>query len=220
MPSGSLVEMPRSPWAREIPSWVLDYQTRIEHTRLEYQQMRSIEALEDAELGQAELEMQDASSSLVQKQLSELAQQVVHIIQACNEEKEVLEDEFESVKANIEILQTRINTNKHRVDRDVAGVGTQLQLQEAVLQELRSGINILQGQESQIVQEANDNFMTHKKEMEAMSKRVTDNVSQILGITENNIGIQRSLKDMNSKIGRVNEVLDSIKSSLKKVPSR
>jgi len=151
--------------------------------------MRVIEAPEEAELGQGELEIQDASSTLVQKQLLELAQQVVHIIQACNEEKEVQEDEFESVKTNIKILETRIHTDKHRVDMDVAGVGTQLQLHEAVLQELRSGINILQGQDAQIVQEANDIFMTHKREMEAMCKRVTDNASQILGIHGTNIGI-------------------------------
>jgi SMC interacting uncharacterized protein involved in chromosome segregation len=104
--------------------------------------MRAIEYPEQAEEGQGELEMPDASSNLVQKQLSELAQQVVHIVQACNEEKELLEDEFESVKANIEILESRIHTDKQRVDSEVAGVGTQMQVQEAVLQEIRSGFNI------------------------------------------------------------------------------
>jgi len=113
--------------------------------------MRAIEAPDEADLGQGELEMQDVSSNILQKQLSELAQPVIHIIQGCNQEKEVLEDECDSVKANIEILETRIYTDKHCVDMDVAGVGSQLQLQEAVLQELQSGINILQGQDAQIV---------------------------------------------------------------------
>jgi len=219
-PSGSRVEKPRSPAARETPVWVQNYQRSIEQARLEYQQMRAIEAPEEAELGQGDFEMQDASSNLVQKQLLEPAQQVVHIIQACNEEKEVLEAEFDLVKASIEILETRIYTDKHRVDMDAAGVGSQLQLQEAVLQELRSGINILQGQDAQIVQEANDICTTRKKEMEAMSKRITDNASQILRIKGTNIGMQRSLKDMNSKIEKVNEVLNCIKNSLKEVPSR
>jgi predicted nucleic acid-binding Zn-ribbon protein len=93
-------------------------------------------------------------------------------------------------------------------------------LQEAVLRELRSGVNILQGQDAQIVQEANEIFITHKHEIEAMSKRITDNATKILVVKETNIGVQRSLKDMNSKIQKVNEVLDSIKSSLKEVPSR
>ena len=144
----------------------------------------------------------------------------MHIIQTCNEEKEVLEDQFGSVKANIEILGTRIRTDKHCVDADVAAVGTQLQVQEAVLQAIRSGINILQEQDAQIVQEANDMFITHKREMEAMNKHIMDNPSQILAIKGTNIGIQRSLKDMNSKIQKVNEVLDSIKTSLREVPSR
>jgi len=168
--------------------------------------MKAMEAPEEAELGQGELEMEDASSSLVQKQLSKLAQQVVHIIQACNEEKEVLDDKFESVKANSEILETWIHTDKHRVDADMAAVGTQVQLQEAVLRELRLGVNILQGQDGQIVQEANEIFVTHKKEMEAMSKRITDNATPNLAVKGTNIGIQRSLKDMNSNVQKVNMV--------------
>ena len=66
----------------------------------------------------------------------------MHIIEACNEEKDVLEDEFNSVRDNSKILETRIHPEKHRVDADVDGVETQLQLQQAVLQELQSGINI------------------------------------------------------------------------------
>jgi len=182
--------------------------------------MKAIEYPEGAELGRGELAMPDASSSLVQKQLSELAQQVVQILQACNEGKEVLEDEFESVKWNIEILETRSHTHRHHVDSDVAGVGTQLQLQEAVLRALRSGINILQSQDAQIVQEANYIFSTHKTEMDAMSKPISDHASQILSIKGRNIATQSSLKDMNSKNLKVDEVFDSIKNSLKEVPSK
>jgi len=184
------------------------------------QQMRAIESPEEAELRYGEIEMSDQSSRLVQMQLSELAQEVVHIIQACNEEKEVSDDEIDLVKANIKILETRIYTDQHRADADVAGVATQLQLQEAVSQELRSGVNILQGQDAQIVQQANDICITHKKEMEVMSKRITDNASQILAIKGTNIGIERSLKDMNSKMQKVNEILDTIKRSLREDPSK
>jgi predicted nucleic acid-binding Zn-ribbon protein len=164
--------------------------------------------------------MQDVSPSFVQKQLLELAQHVINIIQACNDVKEVLEDEFVSVKANIKILETSITYDKHHVAADVAGVGTQLQLQEAVLQELRSGINILQGRDAQIVQETNDIFIMYTKEIEAMSKRITDNASQILAVKGTNISIQRSLKDINSKIQKVNKVLDSIINFFREVPSR
>jgi hypothetical protein len=89
-----------------------------------------------------------------------------------------------------------------------------------VLQEVRSEVNILQGQDVQIVPEANNIFNTNAKEMEAMGKWITDNPSQILAVKETNIGIQRSFIEMNSNIQNFNEVLDSIKSSLKEVPSR
>jgi hypothetical protein len=55
------------------------------------------------------------------------------MVQACNEENKFLEEEFESVEWNIEILQTRIQTDKHPVDAEVAGVGYQMHLQEAGL---------------------------------------------------------------------------------------
>jgi len=54
--------------------------------------------------------MSEANSDLVQDQLSELAQQVMHVIRACNQENEIIEDDFESVKNNIQILETRIQT--------------------------------------------------------------------------------------------------------------
>jgi hypothetical protein len=56
--------------------------------------------------------------------------------------------------------------------------------------------------------------------LEAISKRITSCDAQILAVKGTNIGLQRSLKDMNSKIQKVNDVLESIKNSLKEVPSR
>jgi len=89
-----------------------------------------------------------------------------------------------------------------------------------VLQEIRTRINILQSQDNQIVDEANSIFEVHKKEMEKLSKRILDNANQIISVKGTSIGIQRSLKDMNTKIEQVNKVLESIKTSLKEVPSK
>ena len=68
---------------------------------------------EEALEGQGEIEMSEANPDLVQKQLSELAQRAIHLVQASNKEKEILEDEFESFRPNIEILETRIHTDRH-----------------------------------------------------------------------------------------------------------
>jgi len=66
-PSGSQVEKPRSPAAKEIPAWVQDYQRRIQQALLDHQQIKQIEYPEEAEEGQGELEKPDANSNLVQR---------------------------------------------------------------------------------------------------------------------------------------------------------
>ena len=82
----------------------------MEEARREYLLLKAHEEPEEAEEGQGEVAMWEVNSDLVQNQLSELAQQVMHVIQVCNEEKEIIEDDFESVKNIIQILETRIET--------------------------------------------------------------------------------------------------------------
>jgi hypothetical protein len=76
------------------------------------------------------------------------------------------------------------------MDTEVAGVGSQMQLQEAVLREIRSRVNILQAQDNQSVKEANTIFEAHKNELESMIKRMTNFDAEILSIKATNIGIQ------------------------------
>jgi hypothetical protein len=52
--------------------------------------------------------MMDANTHLVQKQLLELAQQIVHVIEVCNEEKDILEEYFESVRNGILLMESRL----------------------------------------------------------------------------------------------------------------
>jgi len=82
-----------------------------------------------------------------------------------------------------------MHQDKHRVNAAFSGVGIELQGKEGGLQKFRSGINILQSQDMQIVQEANSIFEVYKRELEAMSKRITDNASQIQAVTRTHIGI-------------------------------
>jgi len=53
-------------------------------------------------------------------------------------------------------------------------------MHQAVLNELRSGIHILQSQDNQIVEEATSLLQGMKSEMEAMNKRITSNSIQLL----------------------------------------
>ena len=120
--------------------------------------MKEQEELNKAASGQGKGEMRQADSDVVQQQLSDLAQLVIHVIQALKEEKDVLEEQFESRKSGILIVASRMQTEKLRMDSEDSGVGVILQFSQAILQVVRSGIHILQGQHNQIVQEATDLF--------------------------------------------------------------
>jgi hypothetical protein len=61
---------------------------------------------DEAEEGPGEVEITKASTDLVQQQLWELAQQVVHDIEVCNNEQEILEKEFNSVRNGILIMES------------------------------------------------------------------------------------------------------------------
>jgi hypothetical protein len=94
--------------ARPIPEWCLEYQRRIEATRNDYLLLTEQEEPEEAQDDQGEVEISVASPDLIQRQLSGLAQHIVHVIEVCNEENEVLVEEFDSVKNGILIMESRL----------------------------------------------------------------------------------------------------------------
>jgi len=82
---------------------------------------------------QGEAAIPEANTDLVQRQLSELAQQIVPVILACNKKKDFLEEEFDSLKSGIMIMESRLQTEKVRIDSEVQGVGSMKQFQQAIL---------------------------------------------------------------------------------------
>jgi hypothetical protein len=157
-PSSLRIEKLRSPVASVTPAWCLEYQRTIEAAQKDYLLPKEQEEPKEAEEGQEVVVMTEANTDLVPKQLLELAQQIVHVIEACNEEKEVLKEELDSVKNGILIMERRLQTEKVRMDSKILGVGSMGKLQDAMWQELRLGIRILQLQDNQIVGEATDLF--------------------------------------------------------------
>lgn len=152
--------------------------------------LREHEAPPEAPRGQGVIEMTE-DSDLVQKQLSELAQQVMHVITAYNEQNDLIEEKFHSVRNVILIMESRLQTEKLRIDSEVPGVGSMVQFQQAVLQELRSGIHIRQTQDIQIVHEATDLFAGMCQELDTQSKQIPDNSLQLLGVYANSQSIPR-----------------------------
>jgi hypothetical protein len=139
----------------------------------------------------------------------------MHILEVCTEENGVLEEEFDLVMLNIENLQSRVQTDKRRIDFQVAGVGIHIQPQE-----IGTGISVLQSRDHQIIEEAESMFLGHQLKIDAISKRIMENTTQIPLIKGTIIRIQQSLKEMNKKIDNVNKVLESIYTSMRDVPSR
>jgi len=79
------------PSGKGYPSMVPGHQRRIEAARREYLVLKHQEEPVEAPEGQGEIEMSKTKPDLVQRQLSELSQLIVNVIEACNDNKEVLE---------------------------------------------------------------------------------------------------------------------------------
>jgi 3-dehydroquinate dehydratase len=56
--------------------------------------------------------MTEVNTDFVQKQWSELTQPIIHVIQACNKEKEVLEKRFDLLNNGIVIMESRLQMEK------------------------------------------------------------------------------------------------------------
>jgi hypothetical protein len=79
------------------------------------------------------------------------------------------------MKNGILIMESRLQTEKVRIESEVTPVGSMMQFQEAMLNELRSGIHSLQHHDHQIIWEATDLCAGIHREQKAMSKRIPNN---------------------------------------------
>jgi predicted nucleic acid-binding Zn-ribbon protein len=218
--SSSRVEKPRSPAARPIREWCLGYQRRIEAAQRDYLLLKEQEEPDQALEGQGEVEMTEASTDLIQKQLSELDQHIVHVIEACNREKHILAADFDCVKNGIRIMASRLQTEKIRIDSEVQGVGSMMNFQQAMLEELSSGIHVLQEQGNQIVGEATDLFTGIRAELEAHGRKITDNGLQVFAQEVSIEAVQKSIGVLSKSIDGVNRVLTTITESMKSIPTK
>jgi len=98
--------------------------------------------------------MVEATQESVKNQSSKVAEQVVQVIQLCNEEKRILEEEFDCVQKGNLIIESKLRTEMVRIDSEVSGVRSMMHLQQVALQALHTGIRILQGCNNWIVSEA------------------------------------------------------------------
>jgi hypothetical protein len=160
-----------------IPQWCRNYQLRIEAAREQLKQIKEAGEPEEAQLGLGEVEM---NQDPVKQQLEGLTQQMVHIIEACNSEKGIIKEEFLSVNQDLQILKGRIRTEKSLLDQEVSGVGHQLMIQQTILDEIGGAINILNGQDNDIVREAKEAFDGITLQIQDMVKQQTSHASTLM----------------------------------------
>jgi len=127
----------KSPAAREIPVCCQQYQQRLDAAAEQVRLIRENGEPQEAEQGLGEVEMREQDS--VQTKLQELTQQMVHVVQACNEEKGLIEDEIIAVRHDLELLEVQICTQKAQIEGAVSGVGGQMLIQQAMIHEMRQG---------------------------------------------------------------------------------
>jgi hypothetical protein len=53
-----------------------------------------------------EVGMTEANTNLVERELSELTQQIIHVIQPQNEEKDILQEAFNYIKNKLSIMES------------------------------------------------------------------------------------------------------------------
>jgi len=204
----------RSPRAQEIPQWCRDYQLRIEAATEQLKQIKEAGEPEEAELGLGEVEM---DQDPVRQQLEGLTQHMVHIIEACNSEKGIIEEEFLSVNRDIQILDGRIRTEKSLLDQEVSGVGHQLMIQQTILEEIRGGINILNRQDNDIVREAKEAFDGITLQIQDMVKQQTSHASTPMNHNRSLVKIiddfkvwKNSQQSLENKVDQMNKYIKTL----------
>jgi len=94
----------------------------------------------------------------VKQQLQGLTRQMDYNIETCHSAKGAIDEEFLSVLQEIQLLEGRISTERSMREGEVSIVGSQMMIQQAVLEELRIGVNVLQQQDNNMVKEATKAF--------------------------------------------------------------
>jgi len=145
---------------------------------------------------------------------------MVHVVQACNEEKELIEDEFLAVRQDLELLETQILTEKAKLEEEVSGVGSQMLIQQAVINEVRQGMAILQKQDNIIVEEAAGIFARIHQQIGDSLKKQTENGSTLLNHRRSIMRIQEEMKTMGITIESMLGRIGGLETYTKELPSK
>jgi len=190
---------------------------RIKAAREQLKQLKEAGEPEEAEVGLGEIEM---NQDPVRQQLEGLTQLMVHIIEAYNSEKEIIEEEFLSVNQDLQILELRIRTEKSLLDQEVSGVGHQLMIQLTILDEIRGGINILKGEDNDIVREAKEAFDGITIQILDMVKQQTSHASTLMNHKRTLVKIKDNFKAWTNSQQPIENKVEQIDKYCRRLPIR
>jgi hypothetical protein len=83
---------------------------------------------------------------------------MVHLVQAYNEEKGMMKDDFVAVRQDLVLLHVQICTDKARLEGEGSRAGGKILIKQTMINEMSQGIAILQTQDNIIIKEARDIF--------------------------------------------------------------
>jgi hypothetical protein len=190
---------------------------RIEAAREQLKQIKEAGEPEEAETGLGEIEM---NQDPVTQQLEGLTQQMVHIMEACHSEKGIIEEEFLSVNQDLQILEGRIRTEKSLLDHEVAGVGYQLTIQQTILHEIRGGINILNGQDNDIVREAKEALDGITSQIHDMVRQQTSHATTLMNRKRSLVKILDNFKAWKNSQQSIENKVEQIDRYVKTLPMK
>lgn len=114
----------------------------------------------------------------------------MHLVQACNEARRGFEDKSLAVRPDLDILEGRIWTFKTNIEEQVSGVGRPVGHQQAIIEEMRGGITILQTQDNAILQKASSICLGIDHQIGYMIENQTMNWATVLNHDQAIVNLQ------------------------------
>lgn len=182
------------------------------------QRFKQAKDTEEAQLGIGEIPMPVADA--VPDKLEQITQQMMHIVQACKEEKGIIEEEFVAVWQDLKILEGGLRTWQGSIEREVSGVGGQMGFQQAITEEMRTGSTILQPQDNVIVQEVGELFHSIHEEIAGLVQKQTTNGSTLLHHKQAIITLQEESDARNTRQQSIKNMVEAMAKFMKMLPAK
>jgi len=124
------------------------------------------------------------------------------------------------VKQDVEISEGRIRTEEAKMEGQVSVVQGQVGLQDAIIEEMFSGIAVLQTQDNMIVQEVSSIFQGIDQQIANIIKTQITNGSTLLNHEKAIVKIQEENKTISEKQGVIEETIEVIQNYLDLLPTK